>query len=118
MNQDFLDPINAKGMPNLFDSLVAMDFLITAKSAVRNSAMSLTEIATPEIRATVQWQLDEALDLHDKISDLMIKKGWFHPYDLREQHHLDLKSAQTTVQIAEMQLFPEDTSRLGTFATP
>ena len=118
MNKDFLDPINAVGMPNQFDSLVALDFLITAKSAVRNSAMALTEIATPEIRATVEQQMEAALDLHDKISDLMMKKGWFHPYNLSEQHLLDLKAAQTTVQIAEMQLFPEDTSRLGTFATP
>jgi similar to spore coat protein len=41
-----------------------------------------------------------------------------HPYHLSEQFQLDLKSSKTTVQIAEMQLFPEDTARLGLFATP
>jgi similar to spore coat protein len=31
---------------------------------------------------------------------------------------MDLKSADTTVKIANLNLFPKDTARLGLFATP
>ncbi|MED4607438.1 spore coat protein, partial [Paenibacillus validus] len=73
---------------------------------------------TPEVRTVLKNQLNEALALHDEISRLMIHNGWLHPYDVNEQFPIDLKAAQTTVQIAQMKLFPEDTSRLGLFATP
>lgn len=118
MNNDYLDPINSEGMPNLADSLFALDFLMAAKNGVRNCAFALTESATPEARTIIKNQLEEALQMHQEIYQLMMKKGWLHPYNLSEQFQLDLKSAQTTLKIAEMQLFPEDTSRLGLFATP
>jgi spore coat protein CotF len=118
MNNDFLDPINAEGMPGLADASFALEFLLTVKTGVRNTAVALSETASPEVRMVIRAQLNEALALHDELSELMINKGWLHPYGLREQFELDLKSARTTVQIANMKLFPEDTSRLGTFATP
>ncbi|WP_047152824.1 spore coat protein [Aneurinibacillus tyrosinisolvens] len=116
MNNDYLDPINANGMPNLADSAIALDFLMAAKNGVRNCAIALTETATPEARTIVRNQLEQALVLHEEISELMMSKGWLHPYNVNEQFKLDLKSAQTTVQIAAMDLFPDHTSRLGTFA--
>lgn len=118
MNNDYLDPINSVGMPELADSMLAMDFLMTAKTGVRNYAVALTEIASPELKATVRHQMEEAITIHDKISDLMMSKGWLHPYNQSEQYRLDLKSAQTTLAIAELPLFPDHTSRLGTFAAP
>lgn len=117
MNNDYLDPINSKGMPELADSSIALDFLMAAKNGVRNYAIALTEIATPEVRMTVRNQMEEAIQMHEKISNLMISKGWLHPYNLSEQFRLDIKSADTTVQIAQMQLFPDHTSRLGMFDT-
>ncbi|GAB7388464.1 spore coat protein [Bacillaceae bacterium] len=116
MNNDYLDPINSEGMPNFSDSMIALDFLMAAKNGVRNYAFALTELATPEARTTVRRQLEEALTMHEEISQLMMSKGWLHPYNVGEQFKLDLKSAQTMLKIAEMKLFPDDTSRLGTFA--
>ncbi|MBP1155603.1 MULTISPECIES: spore coat protein [unclassified Paenibacillus] len=118
MNQDYLDPINSVGMPDLADSSFALDFLLSAKNAVRNCAVALTETITPEARTMVHNQLNEALALHEEVSQLMLNKGWLHPYHLNEQYQLDMKSAKTTVQIAQMELFPKDTARLGLFATP
>lgn len=66
----------------------------------------------------VHNQLNEALALHEEVFQLMLNKGWLHPYHLNEQYQLDMKSAKTTVQIAQMELFPKDTARLGLFATP
>lgn len=118
MNNDFLDPINAEGMPQLADAAFALDFLLTAKTAVRNGAIAIAETASPEARAVLRRQLTEALALHQEISELMLKKGWLHAYQLNEQFKLDMKSADTVVKIANMELFPDHTSRLGTFATP
>lgn len=48
----------------------------------------------------------------------MIEKGWLHPADTDKQFQLDMKSAQTAIDIAGLNLFPDNTNRLGTFATP
>lgn len=118
MNNDFLDPINAEGMPNLADSAFALDFLLSAKNGVIFCAKAISETASPEVRALFVRQLTEGLALHEEIASLMMEKGWFHPYQLNEQFQLDMKSADTTVKIANLDLFPDHTSRLGTFATP
>jgi similar to spore coat protein len=116
--EDFLDPRNAEGMPKMADAMFALDFLMSAKNGVRNCAIALTEIVTPEARTLVRDQMEEAIALHEEISQLMISKGWLHPFNVKEQFLLDIKSAETTVQIAEMPLFPDHTSRIGTFSTP
>lgn len=118
MNNDYLDPINAEGMPNLADSAFALQFLLNAKTGVRNYAAALTETASPEVRTLLRRHLAEALALHRELAALMMKKGWFHPYQLNEQFELDMKSSNTVMKIANLELFPEDTSRRGTFATP
>ncbi len=116
--EDYLDPRNAEGMPNLADSAIAMDFLMTVKTGVRTYALAITETADPELRKALSRQLEKAIDLHSEITDLMINKGWFHPYNLKEQYPIDLKAAETAVKIAGLNLFPNDTDRRGMFATP
>lgn len=118
MNNDYLELRNAEGMPKLVDSTIAMEFLISAKSGVRNYAFALSETATPEVRSILQAQLENAINMHEAIYKLMIDKGWFHPQDLEKQFHIDLIASDTAVKIAGLNLFPGDTSRLGTFATP
>ncbi|TLS52331.1 spore coat protein [Paenibacillus antri] len=115
MNQDYLDPINALGMPELADMTFAMDFLVRAKDGVRNSAAALTEAASPEARALLRNQLREALALHQEITELMVRKRWFHPYELGEQYKLDQLSAKNTSMIGGMKLFRDDATRKGMF---
>jgi spore coat protein CotF len=115
MNNDYLDPINALNMPEMADMTFAMDFLIRAKEGVRNTAIALTETASPDARTLLKNQLHQGLALHQEISDLMINKKWFHPYELSEQYQLDQLSAKNTVMIGQMNLFPDDTSRKGMF---
>jgi spore coat protein CotF len=118
VKNDYLEIENAEGMPGMVDSTSALNFLLNAKSGIRNCAIALTEIADPEARGFVQGMLNDAIDLHAQISELMMKKGWFHPYEVKEQFMLDSMSAKAALQIANLQLFPGDTSRLGTSATP
>ncbi len=118
MKNDYLEIENAEGMPGLVDSTIALNFLLNVKSGIRNCAIALTEIADPQARTEIRDMLDAQIDLHAEVSELMMNKGWLHPYQTREQFKLDEMSAQAALQIANLQLFPGDTSRLGSFATP
>lgn len=115
MNNDYLDPINALNMPELADMTLAVDFLIRVKDGVRNTAASLTECASPDVRALLRNQLRQGIMLHTELTELMVKKKWFHPYELSEQYQLDQLSAKNTAMIAQMNLFPENSSRKGLF---
>ncbi|MNW24003.1 Spore coat protein F precursor [compost metagenome] len=115
MNNDDLDPINALNMPEMADMTFAMDFIMRAKEGVRNTAIALTETVSPEARMLLRKQLHDSIALHQEITELMVRKKWFHPYELEEQYKLDQLSAQNTLQIAQMNLFPDDTRRKGMF---
>lgn len=115
MNTDYLDPINSLNMPEMADMTFAMDFLLRAKEGVRNLSIALTETASPDVRALLRNHLKQGIAMHQEISELMIRKKWFHPYELNEQYQLDQLSAKNTVMIGQMNLFPDDTSRKGMF---
>lgn len=93
----------------------AMDFLLRAKEGVRNLSIALTETASPDVRARLRNHLKQGIAMHQEITELMIRKKWFHPYELNEQYQLDQLSAKNTLMIGQMNLFPDDTSRKGMF---
>lgn len=118
MLNDKLDPIHAEGMPGQVDSAIALEFLITVKTGIRNYAIALTETTSPTLRKVLKNQLKSAIRLQTDVYQLMMEKNWFFPYDLPKQFELDLKSSELAVRIAELELFPKDMDRLGMFATP
>lgn len=115
---DYLDPLNSVGMPEKIDSAIALDFLITVKETIRNYSIALTESASPEVRTTIRNQMEAAIDFQTEVMDLMLEKKWFHPYDVSEQQVLDLKAAQNAIDIAGLNLFPENNNRKGLFPIP
>ncbi|MFB4164289.1 spore coat protein [Alteribacillus sp. JSM 102045] len=115
---DYLDPINSVGMPEQTDSALALDLLLSAKAAVRNYAIALTEAASPEVRNVLRNQLQTAINYHGEVSELMMKKKWFHPYNVNQQQLLDITAAQNAIDIAGLNLFPGNTNRKGLFPTP
>lgn len=86
------------GLDTLTDQIVAMDYLNTVKSGVRNYAMAVTEAGTPEIKAVLTRHLEEAIDMHERIMAYMIERGWYHPWDEKEQFQFDLKNIETALQ--------------------
>ncbi|MCX8132241.1 MAG: spore coat protein [Clostridia bacterium] len=117
-NNDYLEIENSEGMPGLVDSTVALDFLLAVKSGIRNCAIAISETASTEVRSALRRILDGEIDLHIELSELMMSKGWLYPYEMNRQFRIDEISTQTALQIASLKLFPGDTDRLGTFATP
>lgn len=120
-NPNMGKPLDIEDFTNMIDfanSSAALEFLLTVKSGIRNMAISLTECATPEVRAVVRKLLFQALDMHEQLSELMIQKGWLHPYNPSEQFELDMTSAQRTANIAAMPLFKDRIKVLEAFDTP
>ncbi len=115
IKMDVLDPANGLNMPEMADMTFATDFLIRVKEGVRSTAAALTEAASPDVRGLLRAQLHQGLALHQELTELMMRKKWFHPYELSEQYQLDRLSADNTVAIAKHKLFPDDTRRQGLF---
>jgi similar to spore coat protein len=92
---------NMTGMGAMTDQVVATDLLISAKTGVKNIAMAITETSTPEVRETLKQYLNDAIETHEQISKYMISKGYYHPENLSEQLNVDLKAAQTAMNLQQ-----------------
>ena len=89
----------------LDDMAIATDFLVTAKAAVRNLAVAITETATPEVKKILRRELDIAIDTHDKIAQYMIKNEMYHAYNIDEQVEHDLKKADISLELIKNNKF-------------
>lgn len=92
---------NIAGMGGMTDQVIASDFLISIKSGVRDTAFALTEAATPEVRAVLREQLMTAIKIHERISNYMMEKGFYHPYNFEQQVQVDAAAAKTTQKLVK-----------------
>ncbi|KKB33772.1 spore coat protein [Bacillus thermotolerans] len=83
------------------DQAIATDLLLSAKAGVRNLAVAITETATPEVKKVLRKELDNAIDLHDKLAQYMIDNEMYHAYDLKEQVKSDLEKADKALKTVE-----------------
>ncbi|PKG22665.1 spore coat protein [Niallia nealsonii] len=100
MNQ-FIEKIT--GMAPLTDQVIATDLLTAAKSEIKNYALAITETATPEVRQTLVKHLEEAIVSHRIISTYMMNQDYYFPYDTTKQIQMDMKIAETALNIAKKQ---------------
>lgn len=112
-----LDIADFTDMIAFANASAAFEFLMTVKSGVQFTATALTECATPEVRNFVREELMAGLRMHERISDLMVQKGWLHPYQPDEQLRLDLVTAQRTSNLAKLPLFKDRSKVLEAFDT-
>ncbi|WP_026477780.1 spore coat protein [Alkaliphilus transvaalensis] len=82
-------------MGDMTEQVIATDFLLASKSAVRNYAITLSETTTPEVRDVLRRHLDTSIDTHEEILRFMMKKGYYHVNDPQEQMKVDMKTADT-----------------------
>jgi similar to spore coat protein len=92
---------NLMGMGGMTDQVIATDFLISAKAGIRNYAVAITETGTPELKAALREQLNTAIATHEKITNYMIARGFYHPHDLTEQLQVDLTITDTALKLAQ-----------------
>jgi similar to spore coat protein len=56
---------------------------------------------TPELKATLREQLNTAIATHEKITNYMIARGFYHPHDLSQQLEVDLNVSDTALKLAQ-----------------
>ncbi|MRH41434.1 spore coat protein [Aquibacillus halophilus] len=93
---------NMTGLGGITDQLIATDLLISAKSGIKNYAVALTETSTPEVRQGLKNQLNTAIEVHEKVSNYMISKGYYHPENPSEQLTVDLKTTQQALNLPKI----------------
>lgn len=87
------------GMDKMSVQVIATDFLMAAKSGVRNYSIAITETTSPEVRTILRKQLNDAIAAHEAITAYMMKKGYYHPYDLQEQYKVDMQTTDTALSL-------------------
>lgn len=96
---------NATGMTGttdtnmLSDRVIAWDMLNSAKNGIKSYAWAITETASPDMRNVLRRHLDDTIAIHEKIVRYMMDRGLYHAYDPREMIKLDLKDAETVMNI-------------------
>lgn len=89
------------GMDKMSNQIIAMDFLINAKSGIRNYAAALTEATSPDVKIVLRKQLNDAILTHEIITNYMINKGYYHAYNLDEQFKVDAQTTDTALNLAK-----------------
>lgn len=70
-----------------------------AKTAVRSYAIGITETATPQLRETLQKQLNAAIQLHGKVFNFMLERGLYPAYDLPKLLSNDVATANKAISL-------------------
>jgi similar to spore coat protein len=83
----------------LTDQTIASDMLIAAKAGIKGSAIALSEAASPQVRTLLKQQLDTAVTAHEQLSNFMMSKGWYTPYNIKQQIQTDIQNANTAVTL-------------------
>jgi similar to spore coat protein len=87
------------GMQTMTDQVIASDLLISAKTGIKTYALAVTESVTPEIKTVLRKQLEEAVLMHEQITNYMMQKGFYHPYNVNEQIQVDMNNVQTALNL-------------------
>lgn len=70
-----------------------------AKTSVRSYAIGITETATPQLRQTLQKQLNGAIQLHAKVFQFMLEHGFYPSYDLPKLLSNDVAMANKAISL-------------------
>jgi similar to spore coat protein len=92
---------NMAGMGNMTEQVIATDFLLGSKAAILSYAAALAETATPEVRDTLRRHFDVAVGTHERITNYMMNKGYYHAYNPQEQIRVDMKAADTVLGLQQ-----------------
>lgn len=90
---------NMAGMGDMTEQVIATDFLLNAKTAVRNYSIAISEATTPEVREVLRSQLDAAITTHERILKYMVSKNYYHVHNLQEQMRVDRKTSDTALNL-------------------
>jgi similar to spore coat protein len=67
---------------------------------MKSCVIALSESATPEVRTFLRGQLEESIVMHEKVTAYMMNKGWYHPYNAKEQLKMDMQSSEKALNLS------------------
>lgn len=76
------------------DQIIATDLLNGVKAGIKTTASALTETATPEVHRALEQQLQQGLRFHEQLTQYMVHKGWYKPYDVSQMIQGDFQQSQ------------------------
>lgn len=79
-------------MNQFADKTVAMDMLKDSKFCLSALAMAATESSNDQFRMFLTSGLQEAINEHFMLSDIVINKGWYIPANIQQQLQNDLQN--------------------------
>jgi similar to spore coat protein len=88
-------------MAGLEDQVISTDFAISMKSTIQNYGVAITEVTSSEIREMLKKQLNDAISTHEKITNYMISKGYYHAYHIQEQKSEIMKVSETALELSK-----------------
>jgi similar to spore coat protein len=65
----------------LADKEIALDMLTTSKADISMLSKAITETINPQLRQILSNQINSSINNHFNLSDLVIQKGWYKPYE-------------------------------------
>lgn len=81
------------------DGFYAGDLLAFKKTAVRNYSVAITETATPQLRAVLKKQINQAIDGHAEIFNYMYSKSMYPSYNLHDILQNDVNLANKALSM-------------------
>lgn len=84
----------AAGASTLPDRTVAQDLLKDCKFCVMSFAQAITEATDPQVRQFLSNSLKEVTQEQRRISDIMVSKDWYTPYDTSRQIQADVMTSR------------------------
>lgn len=90
---------NILGLADMTEQIIATDFLMDTKAAVRNYAIAISETRSSKVREVLIRHLNDAIDTHESILAFMMEKGYYNVYEPLEQVKLDMKSSDAALKL-------------------
>ncbi|MCH3965118.1 MAG: spore coat protein [Clostridium sp.] len=81
------------------DQMIAADLLAFTKASMKNYASAISETASQEVRNVLKKQLDDAICMHEKITEYMVSKGFYNAHDPERQFQMDMQAADTALNL-------------------
>lgn len=82
------------GTSTLPDRTVALDMLKESEFCLMSLTKAAMEATNTEFRQVLNQSLQQCIQDHFRISDVLVEKGWAHPYEVTKQFKEDLQMSR------------------------
>ncbi|HML34621.1 MULTISPECIES: spore coat protein [Sporomusa] len=93
------------GTSTMADKNISFDMLKDSEFCLMSLTKAAMEATNKEFRQVITQSLQQCIQEHFQISDLLIQKGWAHPYEIKHQFTEDIQmSAMVTAPYSNIKM--------------